>query len=212
MCFSIESSFTAYIIGSIASLYLLINGDKYDKHIGLFSLIFVQMQLAEFFMWLDQNCTNINHYASIYAEYIIFLQPFSILLGALLFKTTNISNKILHLILLVYVIYILLLSKQIINNKKKLCSKSINNGHLEWEFVKKYSSADYYLYFIFMFLIWPFLNNKKGILVFIFSIISLLFGVTKNLKFDFTQWESKWCFYGVLLPGIIILYNLIYKK
>ncbi len=39
MCFSAEASLTAYILGSIASLYLLFKGDKYDKydkHIGLF--------------------------------------------------------------------------------------------------------------------------------------------------------------------------------
>ena len=76
MCFSAEASLTAYILGSIASLYLLIKGDKYDKHIGLFSLTFIQIQLAEFLMWIDQDCNkNINHYATIFAEYILILQP-----------------------------------------------------------------------------------------------------------------------------------------
>ena len=95
MCFSAKASLSAYILGTIGSLYLLINGDKYDKHIGLFSLTFVQMQLAEFFMWIDKDCNkNINHYATIFARYILFLQPLSIILGALLFKTTNISNNL----------------------------------------------------------------------------------------------------------------------
>ena len=96
MCFSAEASLISYVLGMIGSLYLLINGDKYDKHIGLFSLTFIQIQLAEFLMWIDEDCNkNINHYATIFAEYILFFQPLSIIFGALLFKTTNIPNKLL---------------------------------------------------------------------------------------------------------------------
>tara|TARA_B100000780_G_scaffold298_1_gene238 strand:- start:613 stop:1254 length:642 start_codon:yes stop_codon:yes gene_type:complete len=213
MCFSTESSLTAYIIGSIASLYLLINGDKYDKHIGLFSLIFVQIQLAEFFMWLDQKCNkNINHYASIFSEIVLYLQPISVIVGAILFKTTYIPEYLLYLFLLFYIIYVGR-NYYIYFNNQKLCSKSDNNTkHLQWEFITEYTLLGDIMYSIFISLLWLFSKNKKGIFVFIFGAITLLFGVTKNLKFDFAQWESKWCFYSVLLPGLIIIYNLIYKK
>tara|TARA_X000000368_G_scaffold402763_1_gene377009 strand:- start:1133 stop:1774 length:642 start_codon:yes stop_codon:yes gene_type:complete len=213
MCFSTESSLTAYIIGSIASLYLLINGDKYDKHIGLFSLIFVQIQLAEFFMWLDQKCNkNINHYASIFAECVLYLQPISVIVGAILFKTTYIPEYLLYFFLLFYIIYIGL-SYYVYFNKQKLCSISNNNTkHLAWDFINEYYLLDNIIYFIFTGLLWLFFKNKKGLFIFIFGAITLLFGVTKNFKFEFAQWESKWCFYSVLLPGLIIIYNLIYKK
>ena len=213
MCFSPESSILAYTLGSIASLYLLINGDKYDKHIGLFSLIFIQIQLAEFFMWIDQDCKkNINHYASIFAEYILYLQPLSIIIGAIIFKTTNISNNLLYIFSLIFIISLINYSINVAYNKKKLCSKSINNGYLEWDIIRKENSLFNYIYFIFMFLIWPFLKNEKGIIVFIFGLISLLYGLNENYKFNFAQWESKWCFFGVLLPFIIIIYNFIYKS
>ena len=213
MCFSAEASITAYIFGSIASLYLLIKGDKYDKHIGLFSLTFIQMQLAEFLMWIDQDCNKyINHYATIFAEYILILQPLSIILGAILFKTTNIPNNLLYFLVLCYVIYLLVLSIGIIYNKRKLCSKTINNGYLEWDNINEtylFNNFIYFIYFILMFLIWPFVKNKKGLIVFIFGILSLLFGLNNNYEFNFAQWESKWCFFGVLLPFIIIIYNNI---
>ena len=208
MCFSAEASLTAYIIGSIASLYLLINGDNYDKHIALFTLTFIQIQLAEFLMWIDQDCNkNINHYATIFAKYILILQPFSIILGALLFKTTNISNNLLYLFLLIFIICLINFTITVAYNKKKLCSKSINNGYLEWDVIKEYDLFNYILYFIFMFLIWPFVKNKKGLIVFVFTISSLLFGLNNNFKFNFPQWESKWCFFSVLLPFLIIIYN-----
>tara|TARA_Y100000992_G_scaffold209931_2_gene144028 strand:- start:23206 stop:23874 length:669 start_codon:yes stop_codon:yes gene_type:complete len=209
MCFSAEASLTAYILSSIASLYLLINGDKYDKHIALFSLTFVQIQLAEFFMWIDQYCNkNINHYASIFAKYILILQPLSIILGAILFKSTNLPNYLLYLFLLIFIICLIDYSIRIANNKRKLCSKTINRfGHLEWDFIKyKYSKLLYTIYFIFMILIWPFVKNIKGIFVLIFGIVSFVLN-----KFNFAQWESKWCFIAVLLPFLIIIYNNINK-
>mgnify|MGYP001459151173 CR=1 FL=1 len=214
MCFSAESSITAYILGSIASLYLLIKGDKYDKHIGLFSLIFIQIQLAEFLMWIDQSCNkNINHYATIFTDYMLILQPMSIIIGAILFKTTNISKKLLYFFVLIIICFIINSTIDIIYNKKYLCSKSINNGHLEWDIIKEYNLYYHPNFFIFTYfvisLIWLFLKNKKGLFVFIFGIISLLFGLNNNYRFDFDQWESKWCFYGVLLPGLIIIYNKI---
>jgi|TARA_B110001450_G_scaffold256735_1_gene288405 hypothetical protein len=211
MCFSAESSITAYILGSIASLYLLIKGDKYDKHIGLFSLTFVQVQLAEFLMWIDQDCNKgINHYATIFMHYILFLQPMSVIIGAILFKTTNISKELLYFLVL-SIICIIINSSIVIYKKKELCSKSINNGHLEWSGIPKYNLFYNVCYLILMSLIWPFLKNKKGLFVFIFGIITLLFGLNNNYRFDFDQWESKWCFYSVLLPCLIIIYNKIKK-
>ena len=213
MCFSAEASLTSYVLGSIASLYLLIKGDKYDKHIGLFSLTFIQMQLAEFLMWIDQDCNkNINHYATIFAEYILILQPLSIILGALLFKTTNIPKNLLYLFLLISIICLINYSKGVVYNKRKLCSKSIDNSYLEWDIIKEYDLISYIIYFIFMFLIWPFVKNKKGLIVLIFGMLSLLFGLNNNYKFNFAQWESKWCFFAVLLPFLIIIYNYINKK
>ncbi len=213
MCFSAEASLTAYILGSIGSLYLLWKGDKYDKHIGLFSLTFIQVQLGEFLMWIDKNCNkNINHYATIFVEYIVYFQPLSIIVGALLFKTTNISNNLLYLFLLILIIPLIKYTINIAYNKRKLCSKTINPfGHLQWDTITKFHDC-IQNWWIFMFSIWLFVKNKKGIFVFICSIISLLFGLTNNFKFNFNQWESKWCFIGVSLPFLIIIYNNINKN
>lgn len=212
MCFSAESSLSAYILGVIASLYLLIKGDKYDKHIGLFSLTFIQMQIAEFLIWIDLDCNkNLNHYASILTEYILILQPLSIILGAILFKTTNIPNNLLYLFLLFSIIIFVDHSIKVFYNKKRLCSKSINNGYLEWDNIDNHNIYDYITYFIFLFFIWPFFKNVKGIYVFMYTLISLLVGLNNKYEFNFAQWESKWCFIGVLLPFLIIIIKFLFK-
>ena len=64
MCWSLESSRNAYIIGTIASLILLYYGDNVDKNIGSFFLAVAQIQLIEYFIWKDQSCGSMNHYAS----------------------------------------------------------------------------------------------------------------------------------------------------
>ena len=96
-----------------------------------------------------------------------------------------------------------------INNKRILCSKSINNGLLEWDIINKYKNRHYLLYFSYIFLIWPFFKNKKGWITFTFLFVTLLFGINDNNEFIFAQWESKWCYIGVLLPILIICYNKI---
>ena len=209
MCFSAEASIIAYILGTIASLYLLTGKDKYDKHIGLFSIVFIQIQLAEFLMWNDQDCNMINHYATIYAQYILVIQQFVITLGAILFKTTIIPMKLLYILLAINIYSLVTSLYYIINNKRILCSKSINNGLLEWDIINKYKNRHYLLYFSYIFLIWPFFKNKKGCITFTFLFVTLLFGINDNNEFIFAQWESKWCYIGVLLPILIICYNKI---
>jgi hypothetical protein len=102
-------------------------------------------------------------------------------------------------------------SIKVFYNKRKLGSKSINHGYLEWDRINKMDKINFAIYFIFMFLLWPFVKNIKGLFVFIFGIISLLFGLNNNYQFNFAQWESKWCFIGVLLPFLIIIYNISYS-
>lgn len=212
MCWSAEASITSYILGSIVSLYLFLIGDKYDKNIALFSLTFIQMQLAEFFMWIDQDCNkNLNHYATIFAEYILILQPLSIIFGAILFKTTNIPKNLLYCLLVIIIIYLINYSMLVAYNKRKLCSKSINNGYLKWDRIKKVDIIYYIIYFIFISFLWPFMNSIKGFFILIFGIISLLFGLNNNNQFIFAQWESKWCFISVLLPFLILIAKFIFK-
>ena len=55
-------------------------------------------------MWIDQSCQNTNYYASLLVNLILVLQPLSIIIGAILFKTTTISSKILMLSLIINLI------------------------------------------------------------------------------------------------------------
>ena len=44
-----------------------------------------------------------------------------------------------------------------------------------------------------------------------YTLISLLVGLNNKYEFNFAQWESKWCFIGVLLPFLIIIIKFLFK-
>ena len=178
----------------------------YDKHISIFCLVFLQIQLIEYFMWSDQNCGKLNHYSTIAAHILLMLQPISVILFGMIFETFNISRRNLTISLIILIIPLIIVIIKNIINKKQLCSKEKQTGYLEWYFVNGNSekwSFFYIIYFIGLIVPWIFLKNKfKGHLI---SFI-LLFTLTIS-KLNFEQWESIWCFIAVIIPSIFLLIN-----
>lgn len=218
MCFNKESSIISYVLTNVLSLILFNYGDKYDKTIAIFSIIFIQIQLAEFFMWSDQNCNEMNHFATIYAHIFLLLQPFAILIPALIYKTTYIPNNIIYFCIILASIP--LIESIIINfkNKRQLCSKKQETKYLEWDFVngnsETWSVFTIIIYYIIIFVPWLFLKNHfKGNLLFLILIITFLssiFGDTKSIFFK--QFESKWCYMTVLVPIVFLFIKIPFIK
>lgn len=218
MCFSFESSIISYILGVTASTVLLQSKNNANKHIALFCLTFVHMQLAEALMWSDINCkSKLNHYGSILAHFNLILQPLSILIGAYYLNTTIIPKNILQVLIIVYCVPLLMFIYH--HNFKKpfeLCSlnSNKNNGELSWDFNidrngiiwKTYS----FLYFIVVFFLWLFLKDKtKGYLMFILLLTTIILGITDTKSISISkflnEWESKWCYYAVAIPTFFCL-------
>ncbi len=120
MCYDKETSIKTYVIGVILSLCLFYNGDKYDKHIAIFSFVFIQIQLIEFFMWMDQDCGKINHYATIFAHIITMLHPVSILLGGMIYNNYNMSKNILNILIILSIIPLIFSIIKYIRSNQKL--------------------------------------------------------------------------------------------
>jgi hypothetical protein len=205
MCYNKESSITSYIVSSILSLFLFFNGDKYDKTIAIFCLTFVQMQLVEYFMWIDQDCGKINHYATILGQIVLILQPLSIVICGLIYNTFSLPKLYLYILLIISLIPLIAVIIMNIKNNKQLCSKEQGSGHLEWNFVnvntaiwKIYHSIQYFSIMLFSWLF--FKNQKKGILMFTLMLTSLLYS-----GFKFKEWESMWCFVATITPLVFLL-------
>lgn len=210
MCFNKESSISTFISGSILSLLLYLEGDKYDKMIAIFCFVFGIMQLSEFFMWLDQDCGNINHYGSILGDIALNFQPLSILLLGYYYNAFYIPDFILiGLIFLCLIPLILKICKYLVSNKK-LCSKEKESGHLKWDFaygIENYNNNLYFsgLYFLVIIGSWGFLKDSiKGATFLILGSLSLIYS-----KLSFKEWESMWCFISNLAPLIFLILSKI---
>lgn len=90
MCYNKEVSITSFIVGAGLSILVYKRGDKYDKHVACFLFTIALMQLAEYFMWIDQECGITNHNASTMASFILYLQIFTVIMGGYYFTPLNI--------------------------------------------------------------------------------------------------------------------------
>jgi len=205
-----ETSISVYIIGMIAGTLLYITGDKYDKHLALLSLAFIQVQLAEFFMWYDEDCTKgINHMATIFLYFVFLLQCTSIIFGAIIFKTTTIKNEVLYGIYILYIFVLLtmfyLYGDHRLENK---CSKKKDyHPFLIWDMD---IGIVYSLYFMIL-LIFVFFKDSNKSIIFFIVICSLLLHSLYNVKTYIREFESIWCMRNVSLPIILLLYNFLKK-
>jgi len=215
MCYNKETSIFMYIIGITVSIVLYFTGDKYDKHIALFSFVFVHIQLAEFFMWYDEDCKKgINNIATYFALIILALQLISIVIGAIIFKTTYIPNNILYIILCILMIVILYTIFSNIRTSISKCSKNKkNHPHLIWD-INMYDEKHFinaYLYYLIYLIFLFFKDLNKGLIVITILLLLLLHSLYNTTTY-IREYESIWCLKSVSLPFIMILYNLIFSK
>tara|TARA_Y100000591_G_C21790725_1_gene676426 strand:+ start:221 stop:874 length:654 start_codon:yes stop_codon:yes gene_type:complete len=206
MCYNKDVSIGSFVVGTGLALLLYNCGDKYDKHISVFFMVVALIQLAEFFMWIDQGCSKINHYASHFAGIVLYLQALVVVSAGYYFNTfsgfitKDISKYIIYGTLLIWLC--IHLSKK----DRKLCSKETTKGHLEWEFksgtIRQHGILVKIVYYTLLVLPWLFLKDKvRGILMFSTIFLSLMY-----FRFNFYNWESLWCFYSVYAPVIFLLF------
>ena len=216
MCWSLESSRNAYIIGTISSSILMIFGDKVDKNIGLFFLVVAQMQLIEYFIWKDQQCGEMNNIASKMILPELTTQALAMIFGAYLFKSTILSKKSMDKLAFWIVISSVFASLAYLYSvrNEKLCSKKVHNKGIKWDIgsnnvIRQYDIISLiwkvvYYGCLFLFpLLWK-SNIKKYIFVFS-SILSWLYIQYINQ----ITWESRWCYPASLIPIIYIILMLL---
>lgn len=224
MCYNSGSSIINYTYVIFLGIIMYLYGDNYDKHISLFALTTVQMQLVEYFMWKDQKCGIINKLATYGARVLLFLQPLSIFLGAYLFNTMNISNNIMLITSVLYTIAFSVNSSNYLLTNSKICSLS-KDGHLQWHFSKNldlklsnnmidiFHLIQAFFYFIVLLISWLFFKNTMlGIFISLLFLIIFIFHFIQFPKKN--QWTTIWCFHisiGYTIYAIVRYFDHKYK-
>jgi hypothetical protein len=160
MCINKEVSISAFIVCSVTCIYLYKRNLQNDRWIAIIFGYFGTMQLLEYLMWIDQECSGLNQIATDLAFIHNILQPMVSLLVAYIM-----IRKIPKFAYIVLGIYILVSFPRIWEAKKEnQCSKpcSEENIGLSWEYTL-IKDNPYMIWFIFAIaLATPFLLMKKN--------------------------------------------------
>lgn len=216
MCVNAEVSIIAFLYCSITSYCLYKRNKKNDRWIAiLFSYIGI-MQLLEFFMWIDQECSGINQMASKIATIQVVLQP--IISFGLVYYINNGNIPLwLYSILMIYILYSIPKIYNV-NIKKNIsdCAQPCKNYKygLSWEWTDIGDTlSNFLVWFIFAICLGaPFLIIKnRGYIYFAFIIISWMLatlighyrcGVLFN-----TPSGSFWCLFAIFGPTLAYFVN-----
>jgi hypothetical protein len=149
----------AFLTCSITCIYLYKRNRTNDRWISLIFGYFGIMQLLEYLMWIDQECSGLNQIATDYSLIHVVLQPVLSLFVAYLLvkKVPNWS----YLLLLLYLV--ISLPKILSAKEENQCSKPCNGSDigLTWDYtVVDYSYLVWILFAIA--LAAPFLLMKKN--------------------------------------------------
>ena len=210
MCYDAKSSMNGFLIGGSASLYLIFfsNNPSY-KHIGVFFAAVVLMQLAEYFIWIDQDCDKrFNELASKSVIPILVLQVFALIFGGYLFNTTILPSYILkYASIITAILFLYLCYNNFYIDNSKWCTKPNKDKRLQWDKYDEYANEVLETIYNTIFILIPFFfkNVRIGFTLIIAGMLALI-----NTKYENkNSWNSEWCFYSAIIPVLFVLINII---
>ena len=209
MCITKEVSLSVFIICSLSCIYLYQRNLPNDRWVAILYGYIGIMQLLEYFMWKDQECSGLNQKATKIALYILVFQPIISFLVAYIMTNGKLPNW-LYMITMIYIIYVI--SKISFKDKDNKCTKPCDGSNygLNWPWATGSNTLLWIVFFCGI--ASPFLLMKKtGNIFFIFNlIIWLLSGIIGSYRcqglVDIPS-GSLWCMMAFLGPLVGIYIN-----
>lgn len=218
MCWNKEVSIGTFILAMIGSYYLYKRNAPNDRWMAVFGATFGLIQLAEYFMWSDLGCGNMNKYASMFALLVLAAEPLSNMLGGIYFSETP-NKQVLKYMLISYIIFIAYTYFTQIHNKTiDWCGTSqcppVSNPlagfyitkkcNLEWYFMKNMNPKLMTIWIIFLMI--PLLTmtpKMHGMILFTIGFITFLMAKMANTAAHGSLW--CWLAVGVIYGKIFFL-------
>jgi len=197
MCYSKETSFAAWGVSLLISIFLYKRNNNYDRWNAAFILTFTTIQLLEGGVWfsIEKGNSVLNCTLTKLIFIALFLQPLvQTYLGA-----QYTGSSILYTATLVYVILLLWACLRMFSGKEQ--STVGENGHLVWSSLENMNGVISILYLGGLLVPLLFMENNKGIPL---VIIGLLTALYSYIKTDFKEFSSMWCFTAVIYGGVAL--------
>lgn len=205
MCFNSNVSLATYISGMIGCIILLM---KKDYISSVFFACVIQMQLIEYFLWKNQNCSDKNKLISKFGVTINHIEPiilwFAILVCSKL-KLPYIVNMYMAMFFIVTIFY----TKYIAESIECTMVTNVSYPHLHWKWNHKKHNLFYYILFIIALIVLLYFGVKNKYFLMFITLISyfvsyLIYGNKKVTG-------AMWCFLAAFAPWIVLLYNKLTK-
>lgn len=204
MCWNAEVSLNTFLFSAIVLSLVIYNNSftKYkiqelnDKWMYVFIISVILMQLIEFFIWKNVNNKFYNNIFSMFAAFLLVIQPITSLM---LLKNIQLRNLLLILyssLAIPYSVY-----KSLTNNIHSIITKA---GHLKWNLFGGGATISMIWFFFFLF---SFVYERKWFGL-IFGVIALIMAYLNN-NIDGSVW-SMWCWGVNLLAIYYAIYIMIY--
>ena len=205
MCYSAESSASTFIFVCLVSIYLYRKGDNIHKAVAIILFFISLMQVVEYFIWLNIECTNINKTISYCIPILLFLQPI-ITAGAVLYFRVGFLPPIVYKSILGIWIFSLPFFIDWMRDGFGKCTTVGPKGRLVWPYAN--SSIPFHQ------TIQSLYNSVLG--VSIATLNTEWFGgfyvITAYFAYIFTKqtyghsWGSVWCnFVNILATGALFI-------
>jgi len=209
MCISSEVSMIAFLYCSVTSIFLYQRNRPNDRWIAFLAGYLGTMQLLEYLMWSDQECSGLNQISTDLGFIHNILQPIVSLLVAYL-----IIGKIplwSYIPLIAYLIYSL---PKIVSEKKQgQCSKPCSSEKigLSWAYTKTKESMLVWLIFTIALCSPLLLMKKNGLIYFSFLmgtyILSHFIAQERCMGSAIPSNGSWWCLMATMMPTIAYFIN-----
>jgi len=200
---------TAFLGCSILCIFLYNRNYSNDRWVAIIIGYLGTMQLLEYLMWIDQECTGLNQIATNIGFVHNILQP--ILSFIVAYTMTPKMPYWSYLLLLLYLVYSLpkISNKKTDNQCSKPCSKE--NVGLSWEYTNTDNSLSVWMIFA-LALSAPFLTmNKNGHIYFALLIgtyvLSCFIAQTRCTGSVIPSNGSWWCLMTTVIPFLAIFIN-----
>ncbi len=205
MCYSPESSITTFLIVLGVCVYLWLRGGNVNKTIAIILFFISLMQLIEFFIWKNLECTDTNKYISLLIPITLFLQPVMVLTTIIYFNSGRLSPTFYKTLLGIWFVTAPLFIKWMEKGFNK-CTTVGPNGHLVWPYTNSPTLMDHITQNIYNLMLAAGIVtlNTKWYGIFYIALSSISYKYTKDIYGH--SWGSIWCnFVNFLALGALFI-------
>jgi hypothetical protein len=202
MCYTKQASITAFLVGIISSVSLIVFGNEANRleNLGIGILFFIVsfMQLFDYMIWSDLDCKkDYNRIAGIIGPIFNALQP--TILYIYMLYTNNSNKNIASVINIIYLIYVVYIYNQ--HLKGDICSK-VEDGRVRWSWYKSWNKLGYNQIYLIIALINILLLVRSKYMIIAVVISFIFLGISKiNYKYHVGEF---WCYFVNSIPLIIL--------